>query len=114
MLLLVLLTNSPAILCDSSITKVHLITIDNTRYKLWSRNCTRPHDFLRRTVPKTSHEQELNFSNCNCKLQTAIRNTDHNILESTTFLVVVHISPRGSPPLGGALVPGALPPWAEP
>ena len=43
-----------------------------------------------------------------------IGNTDHNILDSITFLVVVHISPQGSPPLGGALVPRALPPWAEP
>ena len=57
-LLVVLLTQSLAILCDSSFTEVHYDAII-----WWLKNFTCVRDFLYRNISETSDEQTLNFLN---------------------------------------------------
>ena len=76
-LLVVLLTQSLAILSDSSFTEVHLI---RWRYKLVVKKFYLCTWLLYRNVPETSDEQKLNFLNWNLEIWVFVSRVMVNIV----------------------------------
>ena len=70
-LLVVLLTQSLAILCDSSFRKCTLL---DDAINWWLKNFTCVRDFLYLSVPETSDEQKPNFLNWNLQISRVMVN----------------------------------------